>query len=106
MILIAALTQGWYVSVADDGGLNALFGLYSQNVTPGPSQHHIGNGRYQGQAVLDSLRAVKQSTNITGINGDPTMVSFGYSGGSIAGAWVRANSTISLCHVMLTRTGG
>jgi hypothetical protein len=26
LILISALAQGWYVSVADDGGLTALFG--------------------------------------------------------------------------------
>jgi len=50
--------------------------------------NRIGNGRYQGQAVLDSLRAIKQTSNMTGIDADPIMVSFGYSGGSMAGTFV------------------
>jgi hypothetical protein len=41
-----------------------------------------------GYATLDSIRAVLSSTNITGINPNPTITLNGYSGGSIAAGWV------------------
>jgi len=69
--IIAALDQGWIVSVADDGGPQAAF----------PS------GLQAGQATLDSLRAVKQSGNITGVDADPIITLTGYSGGGLTSEW-------------------
>jgi hypothetical protein len=69
--IIAALDQGWIVSVADDGGPQASF----------PS------GPGMAYATLDSLRAMKQSGNFTGLSTDPTVTLNGYSGGGITAAW-------------------
>ncbi|KIW05742.1 hypothetical protein, variant [Verruconis gallopava] len=69
--IISALDQGWIVSVADDGGPYAAF----------PS------GPGMGYRTLDSLRAMKQSGNLTGLSSDPTITLNGYSGGGITAAW-------------------
>jgi hypothetical protein len=69
--IIAALDQGWIVSVADDGGPQAAF----------PS------GPGMGYATLDSIRAMKQTQNLTGLSPDPTVTLNGYSGGGITAAW-------------------
>ncbi|KAF2398657.1 LIP-domain-containing protein [Trichodelitschia bisporula] len=71
LIVVAALSQGWYVSVADDGGPQAAF----------------GSGLQAAYATLDSIRAVKQSGNITGLNPDPITTMYGYSGGALTGSW-------------------
>jgi len=65
------LGRGWYVSVADDGGFQAAF----------------ASGLQAGYATLDSFRAVKQSGNFTGIDADPTITMYGYSGGGVSAAW-------------------
>ena len=72
MIIVAALNQGWYVSVADDTGVQAAF----------------GSGLHSGYTTLDSIRAVKQSGHFTGIHSDPTITMNGYSGGALAVSWV------------------
>lgn len=69
--VIAFLNQGWYVSIADDGGPQAAF----------PS------GLNAGKSSLDSIRAVLQSGSLTGINTKPTITMSGYSGGGITAAW-------------------
>ena len=38
-----------------------------------------------GYSSLDSIRAVKQSGNITGLSKDPIITLYGYSGGAVAG---------------------
>jgi hypothetical protein len=72
MIMVAALNQGWIVSVADDTGAQAAF----------------GSGLHSGYATLDSIRAVKQSGYFTGVDPDPKITMNGYSGGALAVSWV------------------
>jgi hypothetical protein len=69
--IIAALNQGWIVSVADDGGPQASF----------PS------GPGMAYATLDSIRAMKQTQQLTGLSADPTVTLNGYSGGGMTAAW-------------------
>lgn len=67
-----ALNLGWIVSIPDYQGGQAAF----------------SSGLQEGQATLDSIRAVLSSSSITGIaskNVDVAM--WGYSGGSIATEW-------------------
>ncbi|KAF2429700.1 LIP-domain-containing protein [Tothia fuscella] len=71
LFIIEALSKGWYVSVPDDGGMQAAFGA----------------GLQWGYATLDSIRAVRASGNITGISDDPTVSLYGYSGGASAAGW-------------------
>jgi hypothetical protein len=47
-----------------------------------------GSGKRAGYANLDAIRAIKQSGNFTGIDPDPIVTSYGYSGGTWAAAWV------------------
>jgi Secretory lipase len=70
-VVISALSQGWYVSVADDTGVQAAFGA----------------GLHSAYTTLDSIRAVKQSGRFTGIDSDPTITLNGYSGGALAASW-------------------
>ncbi|KAF2663164.1 LIP-domain-containing protein [Microthyrium microscopicum] len=72
MIAYSALTEGWYVSIADDEGFNAAF----------------SSGPQQAYATLDSVRAVLQSEDITGIDPEPRITMYGYSGGGFVGSWV------------------
>jgi hypothetical protein len=72
MIVIEALKAGYYVSVADDTGIQGAF----------------GSGLHSGYTTLDSIRAVKNSGAITGIHPDPTITMNGYSGGALAISWV------------------
>lgn len=69
--MIAALNQGWIVSVADDGGPQASF----------PA------GLQMAYATLDSIRAAKKSGFLTGLVEDPSVTLNGYSGGGITAAW-------------------
>ncbi|KAH8703990.1 putative lipase 8 precursor [Talaromyces proteolyticus] len=77
--IVAGLAQGWYVSVPDHEGPNATFAI----------------GVEEGHAVLDSLRAVTQSSlspavsKENGYSSDHKHIDWkiglwGYSGGSIA----------------------
>ncbi|KAF2397903.1 LIP-domain-containing protein [Trichodelitschia bisporula] len=70
-ILVEALSLGYYVSVADFGGIQAAF----------------SSGLQAGYATLDSLRAVYQSGNITGIDSKPITTLHGYSSGAQAVGW-------------------
>ncbi|KAF2423431.1 LIP-domain-containing protein, partial [Tothia fuscella] len=70
-ILVQALALGYYVAVADYGGLQAAF----------------SSGLQAGYATLDSLRAVFQSGEITGINAEPITTLHGYSSGAQAIGW-------------------
>ncbi|KAJ3498144.1 hypothetical protein NLG97_g1354 [Lecanicillium saksenae] len=65
---ITALQKGWVVSSPDHEGPNAAFGA----------------GILGGHATLDGLRAVIQSTSITGVLPTAQMAMWGYSGGSQA----------------------
>jgi hypothetical protein len=76
MVLVTALFHGWYVSIADDTGTQASY----------------SNGLHSAYASLDSIRAIKQSGNITGISADPIVTINGYSSGAITVGWVREKS--------------
>jgi len=69
--IVAALNEGWIVSVPDYEGPQAAF----------PS------GLQGGYATLDSVRAALASGNITGISSSAAYQMWGYSGGSIASEW-------------------
>lgn len=68
LLIDGALEQGWIVNAPDHLGYSAAFLADVQS----------------GQAVLDSIRAVHQSRNVTGIHADPDVALWGYSGGSMA----------------------
>ncbi|KAE9972124.1 hypothetical protein EG328_000189 [Venturia inaequalis] len=70
-ILVQALAMGYYVSVADFEGTQAAF----------------GSGLQAAYATLDSIRAVKQSGNLTGIDANPITTLHGYSSGAQAVGW-------------------
>ncbi|QDS76000.1 hypothetical protein FKW77_004607 [Venturia effusa] len=70
-ILVQALVMGYYVSVADFEGTQAAF----------------SSGLQAAYATLDSIRAVKQSGNITGIDKNPITTLHGYSSGAQAVGW-------------------
>jgi hypothetical protein len=57
--------------------------------SPTSADCRLASGLQLGYATLDSIRAVKQSTYITGISPNPITTINGYSGGAIAAAWVR-----------------
>lgn len=65
---ISALEKGWVVSSPDHEGPNAAFGA----------------GILGGHATLDGVRAVLQSTAITGVLPTAQIAMWGYSGGSQA----------------------
>ncbi|CAK7902278.1 lipase 1 [[Candida] anglica] len=69
-----ALNEGWWVNVPDYEGPKAAFTA----------------GRQAGHAVLDTLRGVLKNTNDTGLNPEPEVVMWGYSGGSLATGWAAA----------------
>lgn len=64
----AMLQEGWIVNLPDYEGPKAAFAA----------------GMQTGYATLDSIRAVLQSGNITGLAPNPDITMWGYSGGSIA----------------------
>ena len=66
-----ALSQGWVVVCPDHLGPQAAF---------------LAN-KLSGQATLDGIRAAINSHSFTGINKDPTIAMWGYSGGSLATGW-------------------
>ncbi|KAK9439660.1 lipase 2 [Metarhizium brunneum] len=68
LLVEAALEQGWVVIVPDYLGPK---GAFLANVLA-------------GQAVLDGIRAARNSGAITGIGKNPTVTLWGYSGGSLA----------------------
>jgi pimeloyl-ACP methyl ester carboxylesterase len=70
--VISALNQGWIVGVPDDGGPYADF----------PS------GPTAAYTTLDSMRALLQSREITGLLPSATITLNGYSGGGVTAAWV------------------
>lgn len=71
LLVQAALEQGWVVVVPDFQGPNAAF---------------LAN-RLAGQAILDGIRAAVSSSSITGIDPNPRIAMWGYSGGGITTAW-------------------
>ncbi|EGW31184.1 secretory lipase 1 [Spathaspora passalidarum NRRL Y-27907] len=72
--MVTALDQGYYVASPDYEGFISAFTV----------------GRRSGQAVLDSVRAVINSGNFTGINNDAKVGLWGYSGGALASGWAAA----------------
>lgn len=73
-LMQTALNEGYYVVSPDYEGLNAVF----------------TGGIQAGHGVLDSLRAVLNSKNTTGIDPSADTVIWGYSGGSLASGWASA----------------
>lgn len=71
IIMQTGLAKGWYVVVPDYEGPKSTFGA----------------GRQSGQAVLNSIRAVLKTKDITNLNPDAKVQLFGYSGGSLASGW-------------------
>ncbi|KHN97079.1 Lipase, secreted [Metarhizium album ARSEF 1941] len=72
LFLIATLLdRGWVVVMSDYLGPNSAF---LANVLA-------------GHAVLDGIRAVTQSTALTGVHKDAKVALWGYSGGSVATGW-------------------
>lgn len=71
LLIESLLNEGLIVSSPDHEGPNSAFGA----------------GLLAGQITLDSLRAVLQSTEFTGIQKDAAIVAWGYSGGTIPTAW-------------------
>ena len=47
-------------------------------------------GRQSGHGTLDSIRAILQSGNFTGVDEDAQVAMWGYSGGSLASGWAAA----------------
>ncbi|EGW31890.1 secretory lipase 1 [Spathaspora passalidarum NRRL Y-27907] len=72
--MVIALKNGYFVNTPDYEGFNSAFTV----------------GRRSGQAVLDSVRALLKSGNITGIHKDAKVGLWGYSGGSLASGWAAA----------------
>ena len=71
LLMGVALNKGWIVVSSDYEGPNAAFTA----------------GMMAGHGVLDSLRAVLNSADITGVQNDATVLMWGYSGGSLATGW-------------------
>ncbi|KAG2177909.1 hypothetical protein INT43_003156 [Umbelopsis isabellina] len=71
LLMDAALDRGWYVSTPDYEGPKSAFTA----------------GIQAGQATLDSIRAVLQSTNVTNVSSNATVAMWGYSGGALASGW-------------------
>jgi hypothetical protein len=46
------------------------------------------SGLHGGRTTLDGVRAVLNTANITGIEKDPIITLYGYSGGAFAGEYV------------------
>lgn len=69
--MLAALAQGWIVTIADDGGPEASF----------PA------GLTMAYTTFDSIRAVKSDFFLTGVSSWATTTVNGYSGGGITAAW-------------------
>lgn len=69
--LQAALNEGWVVNVPDYEGPEAAFTV----------------GKQSGQTTLDSVRAVLNLGDMTGIKEPPTVSLWGYSGGTIGTIW-------------------
>ncbi|KAK2616188.1 hypothetical protein QQS21_000820 [Conoideocrella luteorostrata] len=71
LLIEAALEQGWVVAIPD---------------FQGPKAAYLAN-RLAGYATLDGIRAALNSASITGIQSNPTITMWGYSGGSVATNW-------------------
>jgi hypothetical protein len=74
VVIRAMLERGWAVAVTDYEGLGT------------PGAHTYANGRSQGHAVLDSLRAAGRLPG-TGLSADAPMAVTGYSQGGQAAIW-------------------
>lgn len=87
-ILVQALVMGYYVSVADFEGTQAAFCKQRAYTKKEPQLIiQTASGLQAAYATLDSIRAVKQSGNITGINMNPITTLHGYSSGAQAVGW-------------------
>ncbi|RLV89037.1 Lipase 1 [Spathaspora sp. JA1] len=69
--MVRALREGYFVVSSDYEGLNSAFTA----------------GWRSGKAVLDSIRAVLGSEDVTGVKKDAKVALWGYSGGSLASGW-------------------
>lgn len=74
VVIKSMLARGWAVVVTDYQGLGT------------PGGHSYVNGRAEGQAVLDSVRAAKRLPG-AGIASDAPVVIAGYSQGGQAASW-------------------
>lgn len=71
LLIQAALNEGWIVNTPDYEGPKSAFTA----------------GLVAGHATLDSIRAVLNSQNITGVQKNSSVSLWGYSGGSLASGW-------------------
>ncbi|RLV90861.1 Lipase 1 [Spathaspora sp. JA1] len=69
--IVLALKHGYFVNSPDYEGLSSAFMA----------------GRRSGKHILDSIRAVLKSENITGIKSDAKVGLWGYSAGAISTGW-------------------
>ncbi|CAO3587373.1 unnamed protein product [Absidia cylindrospora] len=67
----AILDRGWCVTMTDYESPKGLFGV----------------GAMEGHAILDGIRAVLSSENLTGLRPNADVQMWGYSGGAIAISW-------------------
>lgn len=72
--VLTLLNQGYWVSTPDYEGQTAAFTA----------------GRLAGKGVLDTIRGVLNSHNVTGIDPDPDIIAWGYLGGLLALGWAAA----------------
>ncbi|KAI5963195.1 uncharacterized protein KGF55_002987 [Candida pseudojiufengensis] len=70
-LMTLALNRGYYVVSPDYEGPKSTFMA----------------GRQSGQATLNSIRAILNSKDITGIEPDAKVAIWGYSGGAVASGW-------------------
>jgi hypothetical protein len=85
--LVMGLNQGWITAVVDDTGPQGVFSTcHPRNY--GSVWQQAASGLHGGRTTLDGIRAVLNSANVTGIERDPIITLYGYSGGAFAGQWV------------------
>jgi hypothetical protein len=73
-------------------------GLKQLSVSDDDSMSHYADittaaGPQMAFSILDAMRAVKQSGNITDVDPSPLITMYGYSGGGVAAAWVSDTKT-------------
>jgi Secretory lipase len=85
--LVMGLNQGWITAVVDDTGPQGVFSKRPPQKSP-YSDMRPASGLHGGRTTLDGIRAVLNSANVTGIEKDPIITLYGYSGGAFAGQWV------------------
>jgi hypothetical protein len=95
VMVITALNEGYYVSIADDLGTKAAFCKSWPKLVKEHVSRTTAAGFGNGYRSLDSIRAVKQSGHITGISSDPIITMSGYSSAATVTAWVSCTGSFT-----------